>query len=56
VRRRGVSPGVSERLEARSFFPDRPQRVQEILRGSRQTIETGDDQYIALRELSYCAP
>ncbi len=53
VRRRRVSPSVSERFEACPFFPDRPQQVQEIARGPRQTIEPRDDQYVALREKSH---
>jgi hypothetical protein len=31
--RRGVSPSVSERFEARLFFPNRPQQVQKIAGG-----------------------
>src|ERR1700738_3252639 len=53
TRRRCVSPDVSKRLEARSFFPDRPQQIQEITCGSRQPIEPGDNQYVVLREQSH---
>jgi hypothetical protein len=48
MRRSGVSPSVSERFKARPFFPDRPEQVQEISCRSRQPIEPGCDQYVAL--------
>jgi hypothetical protein len=50
MRRRGVSPRVSKRSEACSFFPDRSQQVQEIARGSRQAIESCNDQYVPFSE------
>src|ERR1700730_10154042 len=50
MRRRGVSPSVSERFEPRPFFPDRPKQVQEIACGPCPPIEPGHDQYGVPRE------
>ena len=50
MRRRGVSPGISQRFEACSFLGDRPQKIKEIASGPRQSIEPGDNQYVTLCE------
>jgi hypothetical protein len=50
MRRRCVSPGVSQRFEPGPFFGDRPKQIEEIARGPRQSIEPGDNQYATLRE------
>jgi hypothetical protein len=41
--------------DLKPFLGDRSQQVQEIARGSRQAIEPGDDQYVALREYRHQA-
>ena len=48
MRRRGVCPGVSQRFKPRPFLGDRPQQIEKIACGPRQSIETGDDQNIPL--------
>src|SRR3982074_1027770 len=48
MRRRGVGPNISQRFEPRPFFGDRPQQIEEVAGGPRQSIEPGDDQDIPL--------
>jgi len=43
VRCRRVSPGISKRFEAGPLFGNRAQQIEEIARGPRQPIKTGDD-------------
>jgi hypothetical protein len=46
MRRCGVSPTISERFEPSPFFGDRPEQIEEIASGPRQSIEPGDDQHV----------
>jgi hypothetical protein len=48
MRRRSVSPSISQRFEPRPFLGDRPKQIEKIACGPRQSIETGDDQNIPL--------
>src|ERR1035437_5232576 len=50
-----ICPRVSEGFEPSSFFPNRPQEVQQIARRSRKTIEPGYDQHVTLCEDSHQA-
>jgi hypothetical protein len=43
MRSRGVSPRIRKRFEANALLGDRPQQIEEIPRGSSQSIKPGDD-------------
>lgn len=42
VRRRGIGPGGAERTEAGSFAGDLRERVEKVVRRSRQAVEARD--------------
>ena len=55
MRRRRISLGISERFETGPLLGDRPQQIEKIACGPRQSIETGNDQNISLCQARYRA-
>jgi hypothetical protein len=55
MRCRGVCPGVSQRFEPRPLLGDRPQQIEKVACGSRQSIEPGNNEDVTLCEYRHQA-
>jgi hypothetical protein len=45
-----VGPRIPQGFEPGAFFGNRPQQIEQIARRPRQSIESGDNEYVAFRQ------